>query len=399
MAGLSAAAPRTACDILVEISLHLIEQIVDTSVISVVEGGFGDGDYGGPPDYGGSYGYIIGLGSLVGCYVGAQVVVGWGLTTAEVGTITNVDPGVGTVTIASLQNVHSIGEQVLAPTFPTQAPTDPLWTQAEMLEYLARAQNEFLLRCPVLFAQFEDQLVTLGTQFQQAPANMIELERVAIQDGMVSFPIAAISRAAGVVTAITTAPTGFTPGLAIWIDGVIDSSFDSVSTKQVDLAAITGVSADGLTLTWAQAGADATSSAGTINQLLYPRLYETTQSQVGLRDPQWFYNQSAAVPTDWYEDRTGNYQWGLAPIPRGSYYVELLASIRAQATLGLLDPLIVPSLCCHFIKYKAMEYALSKDGEARSPSYAAYCRQRFDLGIIAVDRYLRGFVEPPTQSQ
>lgn len=388
-----AVAPRLAADVLMEISYHLLEAVVNCIITSAVEGGFGDGSgFGGPPGFGDPAGYVLGVTNVDACYVGAQVVVGWGLPAAEVATVTAVDPAGLTITITGLQTVHAVGETIMAPTFPTQAPTDPLWTQTEMLEYLARAQNEFLLRCSCLLQRFPDQLVLVGQQFQPTPATAIELERVAVQDGMVSFAISTISRASGVVTCRTTLPSTFTAGLPVWIDGVLDSSFNSASTLTTDLAVLT--SGDGLVLTWAQAGPDATSSLGTVNQLLYPRLYETTQEQIGLANPQWFYDQASPVPTDWYEDRTGKYQWGLAPVPRGNYLVELLASVRGPETLGLLDEMSTASILVPYIKYGAMASAYEKSGEARSPSYAAYCRMRFDMGVLTVQRYLQGYVEP-----
>lgn len=386
---------RTACDILCEISYHVIEQIVDCLITSTRPGGFGDGGYG-EGGYGGPNGFVIGVSDLTGFYVGAQVVVGWQTTTAEVATVYFVDYIAQTVFLAALANAHAIGVRILAPTFPTQAPSDPLWTQVEMLEYLARAQNEFLLKCPCIYEFFADLPVLAGAPYQATPVTAIEIERVALQSGSIDLSIASITRTAGVVTALLTSPSTFTAGLPVWVDGVIDSTFNSPSTMQADQFILTGpAGSGGLTLTWSQTGPNASSSAGTVSQLLYPRLYETTQDQISLRDSQWFYNQDSPEPTAWYEDRTGKYNWGLAPVPRGNYFVELLASVRDSATLGLLDRFLLPDICVPYIKYRALATALEKDGEARSPSYARYCNMRFELGLIAVDRYLRGFVEAP----
>lgn len=391
-----AVAPRLAADVLAEVSYHLVENIADATVVSIAAGGFGDGQFGGPPTYGGSYGFDLVLSNVVGFYPGALVVVGWRLSTAEVATVRSVNQATKTVNLSDLTNVHTVGETIFAPTFPTQAPSDPLWTQTEALEYLARAQNDFLIKVSCLFERFLDQPVLLGQQFQQTPATAIEMERVAIQNGMVTVAISSISRASGVVTATTIAPTTFSAGLPIWVDGVLDSSFDSASTQTSDQFVLTdGTTPGGTTLTWLQEGPDTTSSGGTANQLLYPRLYQTTQEQVALADPDWFYNQASAVPTRWYEDRTGKYQWGLAPVPRGSYFAELLASVRGPATLGLLDALAVPTTLVPYVKYGALASFLTKAGEARSPSYAAYCQMRFDVGVLTVQRYLQGFVDAP----
>lgn len=69
-----------------------------------------------------------------------------------------------------------------------------------------------------------------------------------------TFTITAISRAGGVVSATTSAASGLTTGDTISVTGVTDSTFDGTFV-------LTGGS--GTLLTWAQAGATATSSGGT----------------------------------------------------------------------------------------------------------------------------------------
>lgn len=389
---------RTPCDLLMEISYHLIEQVVNATITTFRQGGFGDGGFG-TGGYGGPNGFVIGVNDLTGFYVGAQVVVGWNLPTAEVGNVIFVNYTTKEVSIEPLLNAHSIGETILAPTFPTQAPTDPLWTQTEMLGYVARAQNEFLIKCPIIYQILTDQHVfNIGQQFQTYPQNFIELERVALQVGRVSYPIATITRTlGGFIQATMAGPCPLTSQELIYVTDVADPSFNSISTANSSLFPI--VVAGGGQVIWSQPGPNASSTGGTINVLLYPRLYETTQEQVANRDPQWYFNNGGADPGFWYEDRAGNYGLGLAPVPMNNYYAEYMASVRDTDTLGLLDGFLLPDMMLHFVKYKAMEYALTKDGEARSPSYAAYCRMRFDMGVIACDRYLHGFVEAPLNMQ
>ncbi len=71
-----------------------------------------------------------------------------------------------------------------------------------------------------------------------------------------SFPITAISRSGNVVTATTLAPTGYTAGEGIAVNGVTDNSYDGSFV-------LTSVS--GITLTWNQINADSSSSGGTVS--------------------------------------------------------------------------------------------------------------------------------------
>src|SRR5580698_9201712 len=70
-------------------------------------------------------------------YVGAQLVCGVTGTTLEVVTVTAVDVGVSFT--ATFANGHAAGEPILAATFPVRYPTDPLFTQSEMIAYISSA--------------------------------------------------------------------------------------------------------------------------------------------------------------------------------------------------------------------------------------------------------------------
>ena len=100
---------RTPCDLLMEISYHLIEQVVNATITTFRQGGFGDGGFG-TGGYGGPNGFVIGVNDLTAFYVGAQVVVGWNLLTAEVGNVIFVNYTTKEVSIEPLLNAHSIGE-------------------------------------------------------------------------------------------------------------------------------------------------------------------------------------------------------------------------------------------------------------------------------------------------
>lgn len=384
---------RRALDVLMEVSLHLLEPVVSTTVLAVTAGGYGDGFYGGsstPPTYGYGDGppVVLQLGSSNYLYPGAMIVIGWGLPTAEVVTVLTVQSG-GYISTTALVNSHTAGELVLAPTFPTQQPTDPIYTQTEVLTYLARAQNNFLQRVPMTLEFFRNQLLPQGTQYQATPDTLIELERVAIQVTTNDLPIATIQRTGGTVTAGLSLASSYTPELAILVQGVSDPSFNSANNQTFSLAT---VSSDGLTLTWAQTGADTGSIAGagaTTSLPVVQRLYESNQNQIAMRDPYWQVNSTGAAPQSWYEDRTGTYQWGVAPLPANPFYAELLGSIRDTTTLGLLDGFLVPDPWVQYLKWGVVAACLSKDGEQRSPTQAKFAQGKMDFGVMLADRFLR----------
>lgn len=384
---------RRAIDVLAETSLHLVEQVVFEAISA-------------PTIVGGDL--QVSVPSLTGLYPGAEVVVGWQSSTAEVLTVisttpTPANPGPGTVLLSAPANVHVAGETILGATFPTQQPTDPLWRQQELLDYLGRAQNDFLHKVPLIISQPALQLLAVGQQYQATPPTSIEMERVSVANGLAATAIiASISRASNVVTCVLTAPAPspqFTQGLGIQVLSVTDSSFDSVATPtSLGLFAVATSSQDGLTLTWPQTGANASSSGGILGPPLLTRLYESSQEQLTMRDPAWQSNPSSLPPTNWYEDRTGVYQWGVAAIPRGSFYAETLTSIRDTETLSMLDGFLLPDIFIPYVKYGVLASAWSKDGEQRSPTLARFCQGRFDFGVMLAERFLRNVVTKTGQN-
>ncbi|MDA4131921.1 MAG: hypothetical protein OK454_02170, partial [Thaumarchaeota archaeon] len=267
-------------------------------------------------------------------YPGAKVVVGWHAASAEVVTVISVLDQV-TFT-ASLVNAHAAGEQVFGATFSTQTPTDPIFTQQEILGYIAQAQNEFLTKAPLIFQFLPNQQLITGQVYQSMPNSVIELERVAIQtiapdtitgggggigygegpyggppgyggipgSGTLStFDIAEISRLAGVVTAILAVPVTsslWTVGLPVIVQGVVDSSFNSVDNIPFLL---TFISDDGLTLQWNQTGPNASSLGGVVAQPVWTRLYEASSlEQLSLNQPWWSAPVGPVTPQFWGED-------------------------------------------------------------------------------------------------
>jgi hypothetical protein len=384
---------RLAADVLAEMSFHLVEPLTSSTLtVSVAPGSpvTLTLDPSSPLSL-----PAAPLPPTSNLYPGAFVIVDYRGTTPEIAEVTAVLSSTQ-FTVASLVYVHSAGATLFAPTLPTQQPTDPIFTQAELLGYLAQAQNEFLARVPLIF-QLSTQIVSLGVTYQAAPVTAIEIERVAVQStpAASTFTLSTVTRAADVVTAVLAAtsltdPSGaWTAGLGVQISGVTDSSYDSPATGAT--YPLLSVSPDGLTLTWAQTGANSSSTGGSVSRPVLTRLYESTQEQLSLNQPSWQVQQGAP-PTQWAEDRAGIYGWLVMPPPAGAFWMELLTSSRGPTFLTLLSSFAVPDIFVPYLKYKALEYCWSKDGVQRSPTLARFARGRFDFGVLLADRFLRNAI-------
>ena len=322
-------------------------------------------------------------------YPGALVVVGWHAVDAEVVEVLAVT-GDDTFT-ADLASAHLISESVFGTTFPTQQPTDPIFTQSEIIGYIAQAQNEFLTKVPLIFELFPNLEVLVGQTYQTLPLTAIELERVAVQSNPAStlFPVSSITRTASNVTALlsfSSLADQWTAQLPVQVLNVADPTFNSASNSTFLLET---VSADGLTLTWPQTASNAASSGGVVSRPVLTRLYESSQEQIALNQP---WGLPGPVPTNWWEDRAGTYGWGVSPVPQSNNYVELLASTRASESLGLLDRFAVPDCFVYAIKWRVLAYTWSKDGCQRSPSLERFAKGKYDFYCLLADRFLRAVV-------
>lgn len=365
---------RFAADVLAEVSLHLFENIVYTTAISIVgPGGYGTGGYGqfgygsGPPE-------VIKVASTANMYLGAMIIVGWGLSTAEVVTIMGVT-STGYIYTTALVNPHNPGEIVFAPTFPTQQTTDPHFLQSEMLGYLSRAQNELLADVPVNYA-LSQQTLQYGSVFQNTPANCIEINRIAASQ--IYIAIATLTRTGNVVTAVTTNKHGLQKGSTLYIQNPT-TGFGGV----FQVATVPSPTS----FTYPQIGTNGSATGGAV--LYFNRMYETTMTEITMTDRTWR-NDYIPTPTAWGEDRSGLYRWFVNGKPSSNFPVELLCSIRDTDTLGLLDGFLIPDLLVPTLKYKVLSFAWSKDGVCQDPQRAAWCEERYKRGVLAIQRYLLG---------
>lgn len=305
-------------------------------------------------------------------YPGAQLLAGAsGATDAEIITITSVTDG--THFVATFANSHAAAEPVWGATFPTQYQTDPIFTQSEMLGYLSRAQNEFLVAVPSFYARFFINIAA-NVIIQPLPADAILVDRIAASE--INLGITSMVRASNVVTLTAVGPTNLVQYNTLAVVNANDDSFDGV------FAVSTSPSAN--VITYPQIGPDASTAGGFIQQMA--RLYELTQEELVMRDRGW--QSDTGAPTSWFEDRVGLYKWGVGLRPDAAYPMELLCAIRDTDVLSFLDGFLLPDPVLHGMKYLALAYAWSKDGVAQQPKMAELCMKRYAQVVMATQRYI-----------
>lgn len=366
---------RRVWDLCIEISLHLLQPCVFTTLSAPVVAGSA---------------VVAQVPTTANMYAGAQLVID---TPPNQEIVTVISTGLtssppGPEFTANFSKSHAAGVMVAAATFPLQAATDPLFTQSEIALYLARAQNQFLLDVPCIF-QITHQSVTLGKILQATPANAIEMEHVAASPTQV--PISSATRTSNVVTVVTSSPHNLTASQPFSMTGT-GAAFSGDGAFKVSTV-ISPTS-----FTYSQIAANASTTTGSI--VVWTRLYETTQAELSMAQGQGWRNQFLTALNSWFEDRTGLYQWGVGGIPATGFPVEILSSMRDTDTLALTDGFLVPDICLHIVKYKALEFAWSKEGECRSPLMAQYSAMRYQRGVMAVRRWMSaaGLVVPEVES-
>ena len=349
---------RTVNSLLSEISLHLVEPIVISSLSAGVSPGL----------------QTVAVANTNAMYVGAMLVCDTGAAT-EVITLTAV--GANSIT-AVFANPHPLHAPLSGATFPVQQTTDPIYTQAEMIGYVARAQNEFLEAVPCIFALFSQDALA-GYVIQSLPETAIELNRVAAS--AMGTPITSLVRTGGVVTATFASDHGLVAGNTFWVQSPTDSSFAGVF--KVDTAP--PLTPD--ILTYEQEGVDASTTGG--RAVTWVRLYELTQEELAMANRQW-QSMPIVMPSAFFEDRVGLYRFGLDGRVSVTVPLELLCSIRDSQTLTLLDHFLIPDMLAHGVKYRALAFAFEKDGSWQDPQRAAYCNERFKRIVMATQRFLNG---------
>ena len=356
---------RSCWSVMIEMSLCLVEDFVYTSLTSPVSSI-------GPA--------TVTVGSLgmnrPAVYAGAELIIDWGTNNQETVTVTAVNTSASSFT-ASFIFPHAIGASVIGATFPVQAASgDYFFSQSEIQSYLARAQNQFLADVPCIFG-LNTQFVQFGQIYQQLVCNAIEMNRVASSSAYIS--LVSLTRSGNVVTAVSASPHGLLPGSKFSIFNVPDPSFVGAFTVATVLSATSW--------SYTQDQPDDSTTGGAA--VLWLRLYETSQEELSIQNPFWR-NQNITQLSSWYEDRTGNYRWGVNGKPASQFPVEVLVSERDTDSLEATDFFLVPDIMLHGVRYLALSYCFSKDGEMRDSLREKYCRMRFERVVLAAQRWMDG---------
>lgn len=148
-----------ANDLLTEISLALIDDFVYTTASAPIGTGV----------------QTVTPLSMTGIYIGALLIVGAG-TTREIVTVTAVT---ATTFTATFVNTHPLGELIQAATFAAGLPDYQLFTQAEMLSYMAVIQNDFLVKTRPVYVVGSASIQTSKTVYDY-PSDAIRIERIDI---------------------------------------------------------------------------------------------------------------------------------------------------------------------------------------------------------------------------
>jgi hypothetical protein len=350
---------RTAADVLMECSFHLAQAAVYQALASPITAGLAQ---------------TATVASTFYMYPGAQLVVEVpGNAAQEVVQVLTV-PTATTFT-ANFANNHLAAAPVWGATFPTQQGTDPIFTQSEMLQYLSRAQNEFLTAVPCFYQRFF-QNVTIGQIYQSTPPTAILIDRIAASP--INIAITSMVRAGNVVTLTAASPTGFSQYSTFGIVSAADSSYNGV------FAVSTAPSAN--VITYPQIGANSSTTGGFIQSM--QRLYEVTQEELVQQARSWQVNYVGPLQS-WFEDRAGLYNWGVGGKPSSNFPVELLCAVRDTDTLGMLDGFLVPDICAHALKYLVLNFCWAKDGIASQPQMAEFCLKRYAQVVMATGRYIQ----------
>ena len=128
-----------------------------------------------------------------------------------------------------------------------------------------------------------------------------------------------------------------------------------------------------------------------------PQLKNVSQSELDMEDPNWMSAITPSpLPTRWFQDQIENARYGFKSLPQVGDTAELWFSEKETATLDLDTTLLLPDVFTHYLKYRVLEMAWSKDGEQRDPDRADYCNRRYRMGLFVGRKFLEGVVvEPP----
>lgn len=111
--------------------------------------------------------------------------------------------------------------------------------------------------------------------------------------------------------------------------------------------------------------------------------------------PDWQYN--FADPVAYREDSLPTLTVEVAKAPSNQGTLGLLYTQLGAVLTGLGVPMAIPDEMAWAVKYGAMADLLKQDGEGQDMQRAAYCEQRYQMGVELAKMLLRGPVESQQQ--
>lgn len=347
-----------ANDILEDVSFVLVEAFANTTLGTAVAGA-------------GSA--TVQPGSLAAIYVGARLICGSGAA-EEIITVTAINAPYFTATFAY---AHAATDALYGATFPSGQPDFFLWTQDEMLGYLADAQKDFLLRtgCYVLVSDVALAIATpvnttLGTAVAgSASATVTPASIAGITAGATLILGSGATQEAIVVASVVGAQFTAYFQFAHAATGAVISSnrfyAQPETTVRIERIALAGLDL----LDTSQADLDMFQWSDTLKQ--------SWQADIG-------------TPVNWFQDESGTENFGVYPLPNAAGTLELWCTDRGADSLDLNTTLIVPDICAFYLKYYVLMRCFEKAGEMRDPQRAKFCLEKYKMGCYLTRKLVMG---------
>ena len=308
--------------------------------------------------------------SMAAIYDGAMLLVGQG---ADFEVVTASD--VNQISFqATFVNAHPSTDPLYGATFPTGQPSDILFTQAEMIDYLIDALYDFQLKVRPVYNILAQQFIA-GQRTYQTPADALRIERISRVD---YNTLGTAVPAPGVYT--ITPPTMF---------GIYNGLYMLVGIQGTNLETVT---VSNVTATTFQATFQYTHTA---NDPLYPagiyRLWDVSITNLDQNNPNW--QAETGKPRMFYEDQLNVGYFGVYPLSVATFINYIWYSQRTvldtasysvllDSPLGIADPL------AYIPYYGMLARVFRKDGEMRDPQREQFCQQKYDMGVEIVRRLL-----------
>jgi len=124
----------------------------------------------------------------------------------------------------------------------------------------------------------------------------------------------------------------------------------------------------------------------------YP-LRETSQSNLDAILVTW-QQQAASQPYCYFRDKVPLQNFGIFPRANNTVNTDIVYSQRGPQTLGLADGFGIPDPFLPYVKWRALEFSYSKDGEQKNPALARYWNQRYRTGC-QISKVILGAIMDP----